>query len=69
MDKYEVPSGGDWSIHRGGAFFVENAENVSIFGCQFVQLGGNGLFVSNYAENTVAAGNVFHDIGDSGNVH
>ena len=25
MQPYEVPSGGDWSIHRGGAVFVEGA--------------------------------------------
>jgi hypothetical protein len=25
LGAYEVPSGGDWSMHRGGAVFVTNA--------------------------------------------
>ena len=23
LEQYEVPSGGDWSVHRGGALFVQ----------------------------------------------
>ncbi len=30
LDEYEVPSGGDWSTHRGGALFIEGAQNVVI---------------------------------------
>lgn len=26
MQSYEAPSGGDWSIHRGGAVFLDGAE-------------------------------------------
>jgi hypothetical protein len=26
LEQYEVPSGGDWSIHRGAAVFVQDAE-------------------------------------------
>jgi len=29
MEKYEVPSAGDWSIHRGGAVFIQGPEDVS----------------------------------------
>ena len=35
LSQYEVPSGGDWSIHRGAAFFVENSSAINISGCSF----------------------------------
>ena len=27
---WSAPSGGDWSLHRGGALFIEGAENVTV---------------------------------------
>ncbi len=27
---YTVPSGGDWSVHRGGTVYLTNTENVTI---------------------------------------
>ena len=39
LQQYEVSSGGDWAIHRGGAFFVENAEAIAVTGCTFNQVG------------------------------
>ena len=30
LSSYEVPSGGDWSVHRGGAVFIEGAENILV---------------------------------------
>ena len=48
MGAYEVPSAGDWSIHRGGAVYIEGAENVSVSSCFFDQAGGNGVAVSRY---------------------
>ena len=35
LSQYEVPSGGDWSIHRGAAFFVEDSSAVNISDCSF----------------------------------
>ena len=29
MDPYEVPSGGDWALHRGAAVFIEGNESRS----------------------------------------
>jgi hypothetical protein len=30
MEPWGVPSGGDWGLYRGGAIFVEGAENVTV---------------------------------------
>merc|ERR1712048_447879 len=62
---YEVPSGGDWSIHRGGAVFVQNTENITFSSCTFLRNGGNDLFLSEYNENINISGNNFLYSGDS----
>ena len=47
MESYECPSGGDWSIHRGAAVFVEVAQNVTLEGLEFDQVSGNAVMLSN----------------------
>ena len=66
MSDYEVPSAGDWSIHRGGAVYIEGAENVSVSSCFFDQAGGNGVAVSRYTRDVVIFNNEMHRIGDTG---
>ena len=65
MEPYEVPSGGDWSIHRGGAVFLDGAENIDIVNCTFDQTGGNAVFLSNHVKNCTVMGNEFRFTGDS----
>ena len=48
--------GGDWSIHRGGTFFVDGAEAITVENCMFDQTGGNALFLSNYVSRSKARG-------------
>ena len=42
------PSGGDWGLYRGGAIFVEGAEDVTIQHNTLTRLDGNAVFVSGY---------------------
>ena len=65
LSSYEVPSGGDWSVHRGGAVFVEGAEHVLVQNCLFDSPGGNGVFLSNYVRDVVIEGNEFVWVGDN----
>ena len=65
LEDYEVPSGGDWSIHRGAAVFIQDAEYVAVTDCSFDQPGGNGLMLSNYAAFSQVARNDFSFCGDS----
>lgn len=65
MDPHGVPSGGDWALQRAGAFFMEGTEGVSITGCTFTNLDGNGLFISGYTRGAAVADNEFVWIGDS----
>ena len=65
FESYEVPSGGDWSIHRGGTIFVEGVDGFTMQKCRFDSPGGNGLFLSNYVRNAVIEANEFRYTGDS----
>ena len=56
----------DWMIHRGGAIYLENVRDVEIEDCEFRGLGGNGVFVSGYAEHVAVRGSHFTDLGASG---
>lgn len=38
----------DWTIYRGGALLLEGAEQCTVRGCDFTELGGNGVFFSGY---------------------
>lgn len=66
LEKYEVPSGGDWSLYRGAAVFVSGpADSITVQGCLFDQPGGNALMLSNAVSNSLVANNSFVDVGDS----
>jgi hypothetical protein len=65
LSTYEVPSGGDWSTHRGGMVVIEGAESVVLEDCLFDGPGGNGLLLSNYVRNTDIRRNEFVRSGDS----
>lgn len=65
MDTTEPLLRSDWAIHRGGAIFVNGAEDVSITNCELDQLGGNGFFINNYNRRITIEGCHIHDMGAS----
>lgn len=62
---YENPSGGDWSIHRGGAVFLDGATGITIERVKFDQVGGNGVFLSNHVVNSSVLDCDFFRTGDT----
>jgi hypothetical protein len=64
-EPYEVPSAGDWSVHRGGAVFIEAAHNITIKRCLFNQTGGNAILLSGSVTDSAVVENEFERIGDS----
>ena len=66
MRDYMVPSGGDWSVHRGGTVYLTNTRNVTITHDLFTQLGSNGLALIDYNDDTTISLNEFVWLGDSG---
>ena len=65
LESHEVPSGGDWAIHRNGAVFVEGVDGFTIEQCLFDSPGGNGLVLNNYIRNAIIEDNEFRYSGDS----
>ncbi len=65
MQTDDVPSGGDWRIHRGGALDFAGAENCAVRDCLFDGIGGNGIFVGGYNQGIEVTGCEFTRIGAS----
>ncbi|KAA9034382.1 PDZ domain-containing protein [Ginsengibacter hankyongi] len=53
----------DWTIYRGGAILLDGTENVRISNCNFFELGGNAIFVSNYNRYVAIRDNNIYNIG------
>jgi len=62
---YDVPSLGDWAIHRGGSVFAEGTRDCSVDSCWFDAVGGNAAFVNNYNRGFSITGCKFTETGDS----
>ena len=65
MERYEVPSGGDWSVHRGASLVLESAEHVGLNSVYFDQPGGNALLLSKHVKDSTVEGCTFVDCGES----
>ncbi|MEO9894153.1 chitobiase/beta-hexosaminidase C-terminal domain-containing protein [Aurantibacter sp.] len=65
METYEPVARGDWAIHRGGAIYLEGAEDCIITDANFEYLGGNGVFMSSYNRNNSVSNSRFYHIGES----
>ena len=63
---HEESSGGDYAVARSAAVFVENATSITIQSCDLRNLGGNGVFLSNYVRSVDVRGNHFSHLGTSG---
>jgi hypothetical protein len=65
MRDYMVPSGGDWSVHRGGTIYLTNTINITITHNLFTQLGSNGVALIDYNGATSITLNEFVWLADS----
>ena len=66
MDTKEPLVRSDWAIYRGGAIFVEGAEDCSVEDCLLDQVGGNGIFVNHYNRRVAVKGCEITKAGASG---
>jgi hypothetical protein len=66
MRDFMVPSGGDWSVHRGGTIYLTNTKNITITHNLFTELGSNGLALIDYNDATAITSNEFVWLSDSG---
>ena len=66
MDNKEPLLRSDWTVYRGGAIFINGAEDCAIIDCEFDQVGGNTIFVNNYNKRISITGCYIHNSGASG---
>ena len=66
MEPYEPLLRSDWTIYRGGSLFITGAENCRVSDCEFINLGGNAVFISGYNRAVEISGNHIHECGASG---
>jgi hypothetical protein len=66
LEPYLVPSSGDWSIHPAGAVTLRGTVNVSVTGCLFDHLNGNGLAALGFTRGLRVERSEFASLGDSG---
>jgi hypothetical protein len=66
MDNREPLLRSDWTTYRGGAVLLRGAEFCSIRDCNFMNLGGNAVFVDGYNRHINIVGCLLENIGSSG---
>jgi hypothetical protein len=65
MDNKEQLLRSDWTTYRGGAVFMEGAENCKVTDCFFNAVGGNAVYFSNYNRNNEVSGCIISYAGAS----
>jgi hypothetical protein len=66
MDNKEPLLRSDWTTYRGGAVMFNNAEDCALVSCEFDQVGGNSIFVSNYNRRISIKNCYIHHSGANG---
>ena len=65
MQPYEPTSGGDWAVHRGAATMIENATGISLDGCVWDQVEGNGVMLSHFVRDSKLTNSEVAGAGDT----
>ena len=65
LEPYAVPSGGDYTVHKGGAVLLNGTAHATVDHCLFDGLGGNGVFMNDYTRNASVVANEFRDLGEA----
>ena len=66
MSPYTVPSGGDYSVHRGGAIHLNGTANSTVDACLFDRVGGNAIWLTDFNRFARIAGNHIRFPGENG---
>lgn len=69
LEPYAVPSGGDYSLHKGGTVLLNGTEDCTVDHSLFDGNGGNGVFLNDYNRRALVAANEFRDMGEAVSLH
>ena len=65
LHPHEMPSGGDWSLQRSGALFMEGTVGTVVDACNFSRLDSNAIMISGFNRNTTISRNEIAWTGDN----
>eukprot|EP00041_Stephanoeca_diplocostata_P042079 m.10090 g.10090 ORF g.10090 m.10090 type:complete len:895 (+) comp7208_c0_seq1:114-2798(+) len=65
LEKWSVPSGGDWAIYPSGAVLAVGSEHLLVQDCLFRRLDASAIFLHKYNRHASIHRNEFHLIGDN----
>jgi len=65
MKPSAMASGGDWSVRRDAALWLEGTAGATVSACDFVGLGGNAVFLNAWNRDATIADSRFRFLGDS----
>jgi hypothetical protein len=57
---------GDWCVQKAGAVYIENGKNINIANSNFINMGGNAIFMYGYNANNQIYNNEMLNLGASG---
>jgi len=66
FEPYSPAGMGDYTIQRGGAVFVEGAEDITVDRCSLEGNNGNGFYVNSHARRVKLTNSRVVDVGESG---
>ena len=66
FEPYSPAGMGDYTIHRGGAVFLEGAEDIAVDRCSLEGNSGNGFYVNCHARRVKLTNSRVVDVGESG---
>jgi hypothetical protein len=66
MGAYTVPSGGDYSVHRGAAIHLNGTASCTIDHNLFDGIGGNGIWLTDFNRGALVSANEMRHIGENG---
>ena len=66
LEPHGMPSGGDWTLHRGGAITLQGTERLTVTSCSITQTDGNGISINGYNRNLSVEACELSWIGESG---
>lgn len=66
MKTREALQRSDWMIHRGGVVFMNRASHCEVSDCDFINVGGNAIFINGANTGHKVSGCHFKDCGASG---
>eukprot|EP01043_Picozoa_sp_COSAG02_P023898 COSAG02_NODE_1290_length_13442_cov_6.479125_7_plen_555_part_00 len=63
MERWGVPSGGDWSLYHGAALHIHGAIGASIDNCNFQRLDNNAIILTGFTRNVSIVNNTARWLG------